>query len=149
MITELNIEERVNRAKGYHEKGYNCAQSVVLAYNDIFDLDTETATKASCGFGAGVGKLRQICGCVSGMAFLSGFLKKSPTEPNTLSKFEVYNLVQELSNSFKEVTGSVICSEMLGLDGNKNSFVKKLPCTELVALATRIFGNKIKEIYNL
>ena len=64
----FDIDERVERAVLHFMSGYNCAQSVFLAYADLFDLDTELAKKMSVSFGGGMGRLREVCGTVSGMA---------------------------------------------------------------------------------
>ena len=72
-MKDFDLEERVNRAVQNFEAGYNCAQSVFLAYSDIFELDMETAKKMSVSFGGGVGRMREICGTVSAMAMLAGF----------------------------------------------------------------------------
>ena len=52
-MKDFDLEERVNRAVQNFEAGYNCAQSVFLAYSDIFELDMETAKKMSVSFGGG------------------------------------------------------------------------------------------------
>lgn len=72
-MKDFDIEERVNRAVRNFEAGYNCAQSVFLAYSDVFELEMETAKKMSVSFGGGVGRMREVCGTVSAMAMLAGF----------------------------------------------------------------------------
>ena len=72
-MKDFDIEERVNRAVRNFEAGYNCAQSVFLAYSDVFELEMETAKKMSVSFGGGVGRMREICGTVSAMDMLAGF----------------------------------------------------------------------------
>ncbi len=71
-MKDFDLEERVNRAVQNFEAGYNCAQSVFLAYSDIFELDMETAKKMSVSFGGGVGRMREICGTVSAIGYVSG-----------------------------------------------------------------------------
>ena len=80
-MKDFDLEERVNRAVQNFEAGYNCAQSVFLAYSDIFELDMETAKKMSVSFGGGVGRMREICGTVSAMAMLAGFNIRFRTFP--------------------------------------------------------------------
>lgn len=58
-MKDFDLEERVNRAVQNFEAGYNCAQSVFLAYSDIFELDMETAKKMSVSFGGGVGRMQR------------------------------------------------------------------------------------------
>ena len=64
-MKEFDIEQRVQAAVQNFESGYNCAQSVFLAYSDVFELDMELAKKMSVSFGGGVGRMREICGTVS------------------------------------------------------------------------------------
>ena len=72
----IDIEERVAKAKRlFKEGGYNCCQAVVMAYNDIFGLDDATAAAISSGFGAGMGRMREVCGSVSGMVILTGLIR--------------------------------------------------------------------------
>ena len=69
----FDIEERVEKAKRlFKEGGYNCCQAVVLAYNDIFGMDDVTAATVASGFGGGMGRMREVCGSVSGMTILAG-----------------------------------------------------------------------------
>ena len=59
-MKSFDIEERVNQAVHNFESGYNCAQSVFLAYSDVFELDLELAKKMSVSFGGGVGRMREV-----------------------------------------------------------------------------------------
>lgn len=72
-MKEFDIEERVRLAVQNFESGYNCAQSVFLAYSDVFELNLDMAKKMSVSFGGGVGRMREVCGTVSAMAMLAGF----------------------------------------------------------------------------
>ena len=71
-MKSFDIEERVNQAVHNFESGYNCAQSVFLAYSDVFELDLELAKKMSVSFGGGVGRMREVCGTVNAMAMSRG-----------------------------------------------------------------------------
>lgn len=71
----IDIEERVSKARRlFREEGYNCCQAVVLAYNDVFGIDDDTAAALSSGFGGGMGRMREVCGSVSGMVMLAGLI---------------------------------------------------------------------------
>ena len=54
----MNIDERVKKAYALHHSGYNCAQAVLGAYVDLFDLDMDRAMTIAYGFGGGVGMTR-------------------------------------------------------------------------------------------
>ena len=84
-MKSFDIEERVNQAVHNFESGYNCAQSVFLAYSDVFELDLELAKKMSVSFGGGVGRMREVCGTVNAMAMLAGFKCRSLLPPEETS----------------------------------------------------------------
>ncbi len=129
------------------KEGYNCSQAVFGAFADELGLDFETAVKISSSFGGGMGRMREVCGAVSGM-FMTAGLKcgySSPTDNQ--SKTEHYKLIQDLAAEFRAENGSIICRELLGLEGKDNNYVpsertneyyKKRPCAELVGQAAEI-----------
>ena len=102
MMKETDIEERVAKAKRlFKEGGYNCCQAVVLAYNDLFDIPDTTAAALSSGFGGGMGRMREVCGSVSGMILLAGLLKPATDPSDKTARTENYALVQEVAGKFK------------------------------------------------
>ena len=102
---DFDIEERAEQAVRNFEEGYNCAQSVFLAYYDVLGLDFELARNMSVSFGAGVGRMREVCGTVSAMAMLAGF--KHPVEdPSDMdARARNYGMVQKMAALFKEQFG--------------------------------------------
>ena len=166
---EINVDERVEKAKRlFKEEGYNCCQAVVLAYNDIFGLDDKTAASIASGFGGGMGRMREVCGSVSGMVFLSGLLSPADNPSDKAARTANYALVQDVAAEFKAINGSIICRELLGLAGctpkpaesadihgipespepsdRTPEYYRKRPCEELVGISARIIGEKIKNI---
>ena len=102
-----------DRAKALFEEGYNCALSVVLAFSEEMVMDKDTVARLSSSFGGGLGRLREVCGCVSGMTIVCGALE-GYTSPNAKeAKAEHYARVQSLAVAFKERNGSYICRELL------------------------------------
>ena len=99
-MKDFDLEERVNRAVQNFEAGYNCAQSVFLAYSDIFELDMETAKKMSVSFGGGVGRMREICGTVSAMAMLAGFKYPVQDISDQEARTRNYAMVQKMADMF-------------------------------------------------
>lgn len=155
----FDIEERVRTAIDNFKSGYNCCQAVVLAYNDIIGLDKETAASMTSGFGGGMGRLREVCGSVSGMVFLTGFIHPAPDPTVKTARTANYALVQECADEFRNINGSIVCKELLGLvpmgAGKHESpepaertdeYYKKRPCAELVGISARIIGNKIAKV---
>ena len=106
----MNIDERVEKAKRlFKEGGYNCCQAVVLAYNDVFGIEDETAAAMSSGFGGGMGRMREVCGSVSGMVMLAGLIRPA-TDPTVKDwRTANYALVQEMAGEFKAINGSIVC----------------------------------------
>lgn len=159
-MKEINIEERVEKARRlFKEGGYNCCQAVVLAYNDVFGIDDQTAAAISSGFGGGMGRMREVCGAVSGMTMLAGLIKPA-TDPSVKDwRTANYALVQEMAYEFKDINGSIVCKELLGLvpmgssaqvpkespepSDRTTEYYKKRPCEELVGISARIVGEKI------
>ena len=167
-MSDFNIEERVAKAKRlFKEEGYNCCQAVVLAYNDLFGLPDQTAAAMSSGFGGGMGRLREVCGSVSGMVMLAGLLRPACDPSDKAARTGNYALVQEVAGEFKALNGSIVCKDLLGLGKNGGQaahasgdihgipespvpsdrtpeYYKKRPCEELVGISARIIGEKIK-----
>jgi len=140
-------------AKELFKKGYNCSQAVFAAFCDETGLDMDTALKLSSSFGGGMGRLREVCGAVSGMFMVVG-MKYGYTDPDDkIAKAEHYKLIQQLAKSFEDENGSIICRELLGLsikadspvpEDRTDSYYKKRPCAELVGQAAMIVDEYIQ-----
>ncbi|MFI3291884.1 MAG: C-GCAxxG-C-C family protein [Rikenellaceae bacterium] len=133
---EVNVEERVEMARKNFSSGYNCAQSVVLAYSDIMDVDPKILATLSASFGGGMGRLREVCGAVSGMSMVAGALAPAFDPAERAAKSANYTLVKNLADEFKSQNGSIICRELL-LHGAKR------PCAKLVEMAAEIVAHSI------
>ena len=170
----MNKEEREKIARVYFNQGYNCCQSVVMAFKDLSGVDEKSLLKLSVGLGGGVGRMREVCGCVCGMAVLSGLIAPEGANPHE-QKMNAYTLTQKMSAEFKKETGSIVCRELLGgqqnsdghhlqepsSDATTNSgqersispvpekrteeYYRKRPCIEMVALAARIVSESLGE----
>ena len=93
--------------------GFNCAQSVFAAFCDVTEMDKETALRLSSGFGAGMGRMREVCGACSAMFMIAGLLYGTGENFTFDEKTEHYKRIQELANQFKEVHGTIVCRELL------------------------------------
>ena len=152
-----DLEERIQRAVDNFMSGYGCCQSVVAAFADLYGLDDIMAKRISAGFGGGVGRTRMMCGTVSGLVILAGLDCGQTEGSDREGKAACYKVVQQLLESFKQRNGSVICAELLGLNGCpvvKNTYVpdernaeyyKKRPCAQKVESAARIFAEYLQE----
>ncbi len=145
---------RREKAKAYFLEGYNCAQSVLLAFHEELDLDKETASRMASSFGGGMGRLREVCGAVSGMFLAAGLYCGYSDPKDTDGKKAQYQLVQALAKDFRDKNGSIVCRELLGLDHKTDAptpsartaeYYKKRPCAELVADAAEILEAVIQK----
>ena len=109
-------ETRADRAEALFRQGYNCSQSVFAAFADVVGMSVEEAAQLASPFGAGFGKLREVCGAVSGMTMLAGKLKGYSDPKAREEKVELYKLIQKMCAEFEEKEGSIICRELLGLE---------------------------------
>ena len=95
--------------------GYNCGQSVFAAFADVVGMSVEEAAGIASPFGAGFGKLREVCGAVSGMTLVAGHLRGYSEPGDYEGKKALYALIQKMCAEFEAETGSIICRELLGL----------------------------------
>nr|AFN57680.1 hypothetical protein [uncultured bacterium r_02] len=155
-LTDQQLDERVSRAVDNFMAGYGCCQSVVAAFADLYGLDDTLAKKIAAGFGGGVGRLRMMCGAVSGIVMLVGLHCGQTEGDDREGKSACYKVVQDLLAQSREQNGSLICAEILGLKGYEkanNSYVasprtaeyyKSRPCAAKVESAARIFADFLK-----
>ena len=167
------MTDRGDLAKEYFLKGYNCSQAVLLAFSDMTGLDEKTAMRLASSFGGGMGRMREVCGTVSGMLMVLGLLygydATSPT--SQADKTAHYARVQELAARFREQNGSIVCREILaghakahmeasGTDAQTEAmlsdspvptprseeYYRKRPCPELAAFAARLLDGFLREL---
>ncbi|MFI3282585.1 MAG: C-GCAxxG-C-C family protein [Rikenellaceae bacterium] len=144
---KVNTQERVEQARKNFASGYNCAQAVVLTYSDIMDIDPKILATISASFGGGMGRLREVCGAVSGMSMVAGALAPACDPTIREAKNINYNLVKALADDFRSENGSIVCRELLGLAPTPSGtpLPKKRPCAELVEMAAEIVARHINE----
>lgn len=145
----MTKEERILRARELFLQGYNCSQSVFCAYAEDYGMPLELALKVSASLGGGIARMRETCGAVCGMAMLVG-MEEGQTRPNDpQQKQKNYKFVQQLAGVFREMHGSIKCSELLGLrkdapidavpDERTAEYYKKRPCLQMIESAVAIF----------
>lgn len=148
------MANHAERAKELFKQGYNCSQAVIGAFAEELGLDFDTAIKISSSFGGGMGRMREVCGTVSGMFMVAGLLYGDYAPKDLEKKAEHYKLIQELARRFSEKHGSIICRELLrGIDSSMSpipanrdaEYYKKRPCVELVGDAAEIIEKYIEE----
>ena len=130
--------------------GYNCAQSVAVAFCDMTGLEEKTTARMVSAFGGGMGRLREVCGAVSGMFFVLSLLYGYDTPGDDVSKKRLYTEVQELAAKFREKCGSIVCREILKnppTDPNPSprtaEYYKTRPCARMVLVAGQLMDEFI------
>ena len=142
--------DHVNLAADLFLEGYNCAQAVAVAFCDVTGMDKQEAAKLAAPFGGGMGRMREVCGAVSGMFMVLGALYGYDNSDADAKKKETYQQVQELAAKFKEENGSIICREILKnppSDPNPSprtaEYYAKRPCAKMVMTAARLMDEFI------
>ena len=145
---------RAERAKQYFLEGYNCTQAVVKAFSDLYDGDIDTLIKISSSFGGGMGRLREVCGTVSGMFVVLGFVSGYSTPETGKVKADHYADIQELAQRFEKENGAIVCRELLGLKVKYSDYIpeertpeyyKRRPCANYVYFAADTVDKYLKE----
>ena len=148
---------RGQRALALFKEGYNCSQAVALAFADLIGMDEKLLARVTSSFGGGMGRMREVCGAVSGMFFVAGALygHEEPGAVGQQEKAAHYARIQELAGEYRAVNGSIICRELLGINTlgadqptpelRTAEYYKKRPCGQLVMLAATIMESYIKE----
>ena len=135
-----------DKACNYFSEGCNCAQSVLCAFLDKINMDEKTAMKLASSFGGGMGRLREVCGAVSAMFMIAGLLKGYEKAGDDIGKARQYQLIQDLANKFKAEHETIICRELLGLDGADTpvptkrtpEYYASRPCENFIRTASKI-----------
>ena len=146
---------RRERAEANFRAGYNCAQSVALAFDDLVPMDRALLARMASPLGGGMGRLREVCGAVSGMLLVLGALYGYDAPGEDAKKAALYAQVQALALAFEQRHGSIVCRELLAMSGIQASiggepeertadFYKRRPCPELAACAAGI----VEELLN-
>lgn len=148
-------KSRVKQAVATFESGFNCAQSVFSTYAEVFGIERETALRMAGAMGAGIGRMREVCGPVSAMALLAGLKEGNADPEDEEAKAHIYALVRKIADRFRQEKGSIICRELLGIEGAEESAAPSLrtpeyyasrPCSGLVECAARILEDVLFDV---
>lgn len=161
------MDSRAEKAGELFMEGCNCSQAVFVTYADLYGFDRETAMRIAASFGAGMGRMREVCGAVSGMFLVAGMETGATKGSDREGKRRNYEIVQQLAARFREEFGSIICRELLGLDKGKLTeeekeqmlgatpqartaeYYKKRPCKDQIVRAAKILEETILKKYFL
>ena len=155
MTIDIENSEYAKKAMDLFLEGYNCSQAVLLAFSDKYNMDKDTAMRLSSSFGGGMGRLREVCGSVSGMFMVAGILYGYDDVKNPELKKNHYARIQQLAGEFEKANGSIVCRDLLGLGKGKDSpvpsertaeYYKKRPCIKLIGMSAAIMEAYINEM---
>lgn len=146
--------DHAERARALFLEGYNCAQAVACAFGDVTGLGTAAAARMASSFGGGLGRLREVCGTVSGAALVLGIALGYDDPKDLRAKTEHYRRVQEFARRFRAQRGSIVCRELLkGVDTapggdpepRTEAYYRRRPCPDLAWQAARILDEMLEE----
>lgn len=148
------MSDHAELAKSLFIEGYNCSQAVFCAYCDITGIEIDAAARMASSFGGGLGRLREVCGTVSGAALVLGIVRGYSDPKDYAAKKAHYALVQEFARRFREKNGSIVCRELLrgvettlGGDPERRTaeYYRKRPCPNLAYCAAEILDEMLTE----
>lgn len=151
-MIRISPEEQAKKAQELFESGYNCAQAVAISFSDVLQMDEMLISKLISGFGGGFGRMREVCGAVSGGVFVLNALFGDFDVKDNDSKAKHYSLIQSLLKAFEAECGSYICRELLDLNVKNQAptpemrtaqYYHKRPCAELCSISARITSELI------
>ena len=146
--------DHVKKAEELFLSGCNCAQAVFCAFEDVTGYSHEEAMRISSSFGGGVGRLREVCGTMSGAAMVAGILWGYTETTDDKEKAAHYTLIQEIADRFKQTYGTIICRDLLkGIANDTNpipeartqEYYKKRPCVRFVVKMAEILEDILDE----
>lgn len=142
--------DRAQRAGDFFLSGYNCAQSVTMAFADLMKMEEKAAARLASPFGGGMGRMREVCGAVSGMLLVLGTLYGYDTPGNDAIKGQLYQEVQDLAAAFREDIGTLLCREILDNppsdptpSARTAQYYAERPCARVVMAAAGILQDFI------
>lgn len=154
-LNMLTKEQRIEKAVALFKEGFNCSQSVVTAFADMYGFTREQALRMSASFGGGIGRMRETCGAACGMFLLAGLETGATDGADREGKGANYALVQQLAGKFKEKNGALRCADLLGLtkkdpivatpEVRTAQYYAKRPCAKMVETAAKIWGDYLEE----
>lgn len=106
-------------ALSLHSQGYNCCQSVCMAYADKLNMDKDILFKLSEGFGAGMGNLQGTCGALTAATMIAGLVNSGGINAERRTKTKTYRLAAEINKEFAEKAGSMYCKDIKGVGTGK------------------------------
>lgn len=155
LMERLEKSPHAQRAMKNFREGYNCAQSVVLAFAEECGMEEKAILRLASPFGGGMGRLREVCGSVSGMFMVLGCVCGYDDPGDYEGKKELYGRVQLLAGKFRELNGSIVCRQLLGLkegasaptpEKRTEAYYRKRPCEKVIGTAALILEEYLSDL---
>ena len=140
----MNMTPHEAIADELHARGYSCSQSVLAAFSDVTNIDQALLLKISSGLGGGVAGMREVCGAVTGAIIAMSFLYAEGAPDKAVRNQRDYPPLQEIANRFREINGSIVCRELLGVEGAKRTRPAGKTCQDMVRDAARLVDEYIQ-----
>ena len=143
------VSDRAKEALRHFCDGYNCAQSVLMAYCDLLGLTPAQASVSAAGLGGGMGRLRETCGAFSAAVMVAGSMVKDGGHPD--SRVDVYRHVQAMYDRFVARMGTISCGRLLGRtreeprpEKRTKEYYASRPCTKVILAACQVIDEEMK-----
>ena len=146
--------DHTEKAVALFTQGYNCAQSVFVAFSDVTGMNEKLAKRLSSSFGGGMGRLREVCGTCSAMFMVAGILYGEGTETDNDKKTEHYKRIQHLAEEFRKKHETIVCRDLLKdlavtsepiPEKRTEQYYKVRPCVKFVRTAAEILDRYLEE----
>lgn len=150
----MEYKTKREKAEALFREGYNCSQSVVLAFEEELGGDRASLARMASSFGGGIGRLREVCGAVSGLALVYGCLRGYSEPDDKTGKKEQYETIQSLAKTMEARHGSIICRELLQVRQQHSAptpaprtpdYYATRPCESMVGDAAEILEELLKK----
>jgi C_GCAxxG_C_C family probable redox protein len=146
------MQSKILKASSLHKSGYNCAQSVVAAFEEELNIDKNLALHVSVGFGGGMGRMQEKCGAVTGAFMVLGVYNGRKFQDNVTLKNETYAMIQQFDRKFTSIHQSTNCMDLLkwdiktaeGFQSAKDNGLFESVCDKCIADAIQI----VEELIN-
>jgi len=148
------METHADRAEALFKTGYNCAQSMIGAFEGEIGIDFETSMRLASSFGGGMGRLREVCGALTGLFMVVGLQSGYSDPQDHEAKTRHYQLVQDLASQFRDRFGTLLCRDLLELEETisepipekrTDEYYQRRPCAEYIRFAASLLDTKPKQ----
>ena len=139
----MKNQSKIQNAVACFNDGFNCSQAILSTYCEELGLDKKTALQIACGLGAGMGRLQETCGAVSGAYLLIGLKYGMFSKEDNLAREKTYALVKEFAQLFEERNTTTNCRKLLDIDlvnGDRQTAAERVKtiCPKMVQDAAEI-----------